>query len=264
MTWNSHLRYKRENSSLLKAKWEKVVKKIVFSLLLLAPAAYAIEPYRAQEIQSYQGSGIEPYQAKQVQKNRSNSIGSYKAEQVESYQGSGIESYQGEQVQSYQSSSIEPGNVEMVKPYANDQGQQRKAATKVQSQTDRAPENSRRPAPADNSNGAKSVIGLWQTNIPGVVYTTPSGLAGYDTLHVSSGASGGLLRINENGTYTWNSYGGKKGKWVSTADSEYPIEIIDTVENRRWRVGYSGSKGVLYLWSGSIFYEGRKAAIKKK
>ncbi|GAW65329.1 hypothetical protein GPEL0_01r0151 [Geoanaerobacter pelophilus] len=62
----------------------------------------------------------------------------------------------------------------------------------------------------------------------------------------------------------WISYGGKKGKWVATTDPEYPVELIDTVENRRWRAGYSGSNGVLYNMSGSIWYEGRKAELKRK
>lgn len=44
----------------------------------------------------------------------------------------------------------------------------------------------------------------------------------------------------------------------------YPVELIDTLENRRWRVGYSGSKGVRYIMSGSIWYEGRKAELKRK
>jgi hypothetical protein len=66
--------------------------------------------------------------------------------------------------------------------------------------------------------------------------TTPSGRSGYDILHVSSGAAGGLLKLNRDGTYSWNSYGGKSGKWVETGRAGEPIEIIDTVENRRWGV----------------------------
>jgi hypothetical protein len=53
---------------------------------------------------------------------------------------------------------------------------------------------------------------------------------------VSSGAAGGLLKLNRDGTYSWNSYGGKSGKWVETGRAGEPIEIIDTVENRRWGV----------------------------
>ncbi|WP_159453495.1 hypothetical protein [Geoanaerobacter pelophilus] len=51
---------------------------------------------------------------------------------------------------------------------------------------------------------------------------------------------------------------------MATTDPEYPVELIDTVENRRWRAGYSGSNGVLYNMSGSIWYEGRKAELKRK
>lgn len=45
---------------------------------------------------------------------------------------------------------------------------------------------------------------------------------------------------------------------------EYPIEIIDTVENRRWKVGYSSQKRSLIIWSGSFWYEGQRAELRKK
>ncbi|WP_041262684.1 hypothetical protein [Citrifermentans bemidjiense] len=56
----------------------------------------------------------------------------------------------------------------------------------------------------------------------------------------------------------------KKGKWVATTDPRYPVEQFATVENRCWRIGYSGSKGALYIMSGSIWHEGRKAERKRK
>jgi hypothetical protein len=39
------------------------------------------------------------------------------------------------------------------------------------------------------------------------------------------------------------------------------VELIDTVENRRRRAGYSGSKGVQCIMSGSIWHQGRKAEL---
>jgi hypothetical protein len=117
------------------------------------------------------------------------------------------------------------------------------------------------PARAQAS-GAAALLGVWQTNIPGAVYTTPSGRPGYDLLHVSSGAAAGLLKLDRNGTYSWNSYGGKRGKWVETGRSDYPIEIIDTVENKRWLVGLDPRSQELIVWAGSYWYNGRRAAVK--
>lgn len=203
---------------------------MLFLLLLLTPAAHAIEPYRAEQIQVYRGSSIEPYQADTVRPYVANSVKEQKPAPM---------------IQPEAGRIVERQGVVHLNPAP--------AASVLE-----------KAAPINGSQGAKSVIGIWQTNIPGVVYTSPSGLPGYDILHVSTGAAAGLLRINANGTYTWNSYGGKKGKWMSSNDPEYPIEIIDTVENRRWRVGYNASKGVLYVWDGSIWYEGRKAKVGKK
>lgn len=124
-----------------------------------------------------------------------------------------------------------------------------------------APAQPAQPARAQAS-GAAALLGVWQTNIPGAVYTTPSGRPGYDLLHVSSGAAAGLLKLDRNGTYSWNSYGGKRGKWVETGRSDYPIEIIDTVENKRWLVGLDPRSQELIVWAGSYWYNGRRAAVK--
>jgi len=219
------------------------MKKIIFLLLAIPAATQAIEPYRADQVEVYRGSGIEPSRAGQVREKRGNDIQPYQAETVEPHQGApGIGNRAASQAKPAGNEGIE---IVRLPP---------QPAGSVPS----------RPEPLRSAASAKSVVGLWQTNIPGAVYTTPSGLTGYDVLHVSTGAAAGLLRIDSNGTYSWNSYGGKKGKWVSSTDPEYPIELVDTVENRRWRVGYSGSKGVLYILSGSIWYEGRKASLKKK
>lgn len=126
-----------------------------------------------------------------------------------------------------------------------------------------APSNDRqaRPSPQPAAQNASQLFGVWQTNIPGAVYTVPSGVAGYDRLIVSSGAAAGLFRLNPDGTYVWNSYGGKRGKWERSNDPEYPVEIIDTVENRRWKVGFDARAQVLRIWSGSFWYEGRPAQV---
>jgi len=258
------------------------VKRTILVLLLACPAAvHAIEPYQAQQIEVYRGSSIEP--------NKGQAVKPYKADTVRPYQSGTVKPYQAETVKPYQAQTVKPYQAETVRPYQADSIEQnrgdaiepQKPAPTVQPAPSRqiqqsnggrivpvpavpAPSPEKQKSAGDGSQTAKSVIGVWQTNVPGAVYTTPSGVSGYDLLHVSTGAVAGLLRINANGTYSWNSYGGKKGKWVATSDPDYPVEIIDTVENRRWRVGYSASKRTLLVWDGSIWYEGRKAAVKKK
>lgn len=116
------------------------------------------------------------------------------------------------------------------------------------------------PAPAAPPAGLDYFFRVWRTRIPGAVWTSPSGYAGYDWLHVSTGVSVGDLIIRPNGTYVWNSYGGKSGRWVR-GDAEYPIVLIDTAENRRWKVGidprHTGGRDIV-LWDGYYWYDGRR------
>lgn len=116
--------------------------------------------------------------------------------------------------------------------------------------------------PVPTASGISALLGLWQTNIPGAVYTTPSNRPGYDELHVSSGAAAGLLRLNADRTYSWNSYGGKTGRWEPSADPGYPLTLVDTVENKRWKVGLDPRTGELIVWAGSYWYNGRRASVR--
>lgn len=106
-----------------------------------------------------------------------------------------------------------------------------------------------------------SLYGVWRTNIPGAVWTSPGTYN--DWLHVSTGVAVGDLIIRPDGTYIWNSYGGKSGNWTQThGDSDYPIVLIDTVENKQWKVGvdpkHIGGRDIM-IWDGnSIYYDGRK------
>lgn len=105
-------------------------------------------------------------------------------------------------------------------------------------------------------------FGVWRTRIPGAVWTSPSGYRGYDWLHVSAGVSAGDLIIKPNGTYVWASYGGKAGRWTRSDDAGYPIVLIDTVENRQWKVGldpkHTGGRDIIVWDGGSFYYDGRK------
>ncbi|HWP12843.1 MAG TPA: hypothetical protein VNN06_13540 [Ramlibacter sp.] len=115
---------------------------------------------------------------------------------------------------------------------------------------------------ADATANLNYYFGVWRTNIPGAVWTSPSGYQGREWLHVSAGAAAGDLIIKPDGTYVWNSYGGKSGRWISAADAVYPIVLIDTSENRRWKVGadpkHTGGRDIM-IWDGnSFYYNGRK------
>ncbi len=115
--------------------------------------------------------------------------------------------------------------------------------------------------PVPNASDLSYYFRVWRTNIPGGVWTSPSEHSGYDKLHISPGMATGDLLIKSDGTYIWNAYGGKKGSWVQ-GDAEYPIVLIDTVENRRWRVSidpkHLGGRDII-VWDGkSIYYNGRK------
>lgn len=234
-------------------------------LLACATSAHAIQPYQAQQIEVYRGSSIEPYKAQEVKPYQANTVRPYQPSAVKPSQAESVKPYQADSIRPHRGDAIEPLQpAPQVEPVPGRQPQQQDALRIAPVPAAPAPSPGKDMSARDAAHLAKGVIGVWQTNIPGAVYTTPSGLSGYDILHVSSGAAAGLLRINANGTYTWNSYGGKKGKWVATSDPEYPVEIIDTVENRRWRVGYNATKATLLVWDGSIWYEGRKAAVKKK
>lgn len=249
------------------------MKHLVVAALLIAFAqtAGAIEVYQAQEIQPYQGQKVSPRRAQAIKPYQAQDIKPYQAQDIKPYRAQEIKSYGGQDIQPYAAQDLQPHQTQEVQVNsAKDIAPQSASGGSTVSNVAPAPVAGNMPSPQPRSSkkqkgvsGAKALLGLWQTNIPGAVYTTPSGLAGYDTLHVSSGVAAGLLKINPNGTYSWNSYGGKKGKWVESGDAEYPIEIIDTVENRRWRVGYSSSKRALLIWSGSFWYEGQRATVKK-
>lgn len=122
-----------------------------------------------------------------------------------------------------------------------------------------------RAAAAEPGGGAGSpeyYFGVWRTRIPGAVWTSPSGYQGYDWLHVRAGASAGDLIIRPDGTYVWNSYGGKSGRWVRGESAAFPVVLIDTAENRRWQVGAdpkrTGGRDIV-VWDGNSFsYDGRK------
>lgn len=108
---------------------------------------------------------------------------------------------------------------------------------------------------------SNSLLGAWKTVVPGGVWTSPSSIPGWETLHVSPGAIAGILVIYPNGTYVWNAYGGKKGNWKAQSRSDYPIVLEDKTENRMWNVGLDKRHpGKIWIWDGKAFnYQGTRA-----
>lgn len=109
--------------------------------------------------------------------------------------------------------------------------------------------------------GLNYFFGVWRTSIPGAVWASPSGYPGQSWLHVSAGLAVGDLIIKPDGSYLWNSYGGKKGRWEH-GDAEYPLVLIDTMERRRWKVGVdpkrTGGRDIV-IWDGNAYYyDGRR------
>jgi hypothetical protein len=219
------------------------MKKFLFMLALGSASSHAIDVYRAQEIQPYQpsrgGDAPAPTPA----------YGSPQAG----------DAYGRPPAQPYEQYSQPPAQA--ADPYGRPPMPQQYQEQRLQQQAvERAAPQSRQPQQASGAVGA--LLGVWQTNIPGAVYTTPSGRPGYDIQVVSSGAAAGLLRLNRDGTYGWNSYGGKKGRWVETGQSDYPLQIIDIVENKRWKVGWDPRTQTLTIWDGQVWYNGRKAGVR--
>jgi len=117
-----------------------------------------------------------------------------------------------------------------------------------------------RPAPAPAA-GPEYFFGVWRTSIPGAVWESPSGYPGRSWLHVAAGVAVGDLIIRPDGSYLWNSYGGKSGRW-ERGDADYPLVLIDTVERRRWKVGadprHTGGRDII-LWDDNAYhYDGRR------
>lgn len=102
------------------------------------------------------------------------------------------------------------------------------------------------------------LLGKWHTNVPASVINRE--VNGIRWTQVFPGAVAGDLLINADGSFAWASYGGKTGRWVATRGS-WPIELIDTVEGRRWKVGLDergGGRRIL-IWDGdAIHYVGTR------
>ena len=207
-------------------------------------SAKNIGQYRSKGIDVYKSKEIQPYSSKQVETKKSHDIEVHKAKEIDVYKNKDIDSHKSKSIDTYRANTINPVSAGTIK------------STTTNNESEK-PNNNKTVV---DKNKVEYLIDTWHTRIPGAVWQTPSGRDGYDNLHVSSGLKSGDLIIKANGTYIWNSYGGKKGNWVK-GDSEYPIVLIDKSENKKWKVGYdskhTGGRDII-IWDGNIWYEGKK------
>jgi len=210
-----------------------------------ADSSKSIQEHKSKSIDVYKSGGIQPYTSKQIESKKSNDISVHKAKEIDVYKGKEIDTYKSKNIDTYKPGTIKPGSTGTINSTPKNAG-------KIESNKKNITEESK--------NNIESLIGRWHTRVPGAVWQTPSGREGYDNLHVSSGVKSGDLVINANGTYVWNSYGGKKGNWVK-GDSGYPIVLIDKSENKKWKVGYdskhTGGRDII-IWDGNVWYDGKK------
>ena len=111
-------------------------------------------------------------------------------------------------------------------------------------------------------------FGIYQYWVPGTSYTVPDYNNNWQVLHNSAGTGvlPGSLKIEPAGTYIWNSsWDGKiiKGKWTLTGDKDYPIELVNAQQSRNWKVGKANEPGLIIIWDGSTWYNGKKVKMRK-
>ena len=180
-------------------------------------------------MQTYKAKEIEPYKSKTIEIHNSKTIDVYKAKTVEVDKSKNINIHKSKTVDVYKGKIID-GN-------KKESGKEKNAG-----------------------NNIEQLFGVWHTRIPGAVWESPSNVSGYNQLHVSSGARAGDLVINKNGTYKWNTYGGKSGRWEK-GDSEYPLVLVDNAEHKKWKVGFdskhTGGRDII-IWDGYVWYDGKK------
>lgn len=167
-------------------------------------------------------------------------------------------------IQPFRAQDVRPVQAQEVKPSAPAQEVRPVQAQPVQPRPP-APQvrGAKAPTPAQPAAAARpsALFGRWRTRIPGGVWQSPSPVPGYDVLNVSTGARAGDLIIRPDGTYVWQSYGGKSGRW-EPGDAEHPVVLVDTSEGKRWRVRLDPKREngrELIIWGGGSFnYEGRR------
>lgn len=107
-----------------------------------------------------------------------------------------------------------------------------------------------------------ALLGVWDTNVPSSVITRYSRALDREFVSVAPGARGRLLKIKPDGTWVWQSYGGKRGTWRRNPDPKgYPILLDDPSENATWGVGPDtrDSRGDIIIQKASgVYYVGRR------
>ncbi|MCL5030213.1 MAG: hypothetical protein M1480_14475 [Bacteroidetes bacterium] len=205
---------------------------ILFSNLIFAQqdsSRSSLSKPSSGQIQTHKAKEIKPYKSKTIEVDKSKTIDVYRAKTIEANKAKDIDVHKGKTVEVYKGKTIDTDK--------KDPGKNNSAR-----------------------NNIEQLFGVWHTKIPGAVWQSPSEVSGYDKLHVSAGARSGDLVINKNGTYKWNSYGGKSGKWEK-GGPDYPLVLIDKVEHKKWKVGFdnkhTGGRDII-IWDGYVWYDGKK------
>ena len=201
----------------------------------LPAAAQDLQPFRAQEVRPVQAQDVQPVRAREVRPVQAQEVRPVRAQEVKPVQAQ----------------DVRPVQAQDVRPVP--------AVPEVRSTS------TGHAAPGTVRAGAQgkpeALFGRWRTRLPGAVWQAPSPVPGYDVLHVTTGARAGDLLIRPDGTYVWQSYGGKSGRW-ERGDAEYPVVLVDAAEGKRWRVGLDPRREngrELIIWDGGSFaYEGQR------
>jgi hypothetical protein len=166
-----------------------------------------------------------------------------------------IEPYKAPDVKPYKAQGIKPVEAEGIKQFKADDIKPWQPPARTTTQAEPTPD-------AKHAAEVRSLLGAWQSSVSGAVWTSPSDIPGWSKLNVSPGALAGLLVIYPDGTYIWNAYGGKRGRWTPTSRSGYSIALEDHVEHKTWFVGPQNiAPDRIYIWDGNAYhYTGRRPA----
>ena len=213
----------------------------------------------AQNVQSYKSKTIKIDSAKAISVKKATGIEPRKSKEIESHKAKEIETYKAGEIELHKAKVIDASKGASPAP-AGLSGKERKDAETAKPRNGATPRTAEKSKSSPSANDLESLMGVWRTRVPGAVWQTPSGQTGYDNLHVSAGAASGDLIIRKDGSYTWDSYGGKKGKWEK-GDADYPIVLLDHSEKKTWRVGFdpkhTGGREIV-IWDGYVWYDGKR------
>lgn len=172
--------------------------------------------------------------------------------------GQDIQPYKAEDVKPVKAQKVQPVKAGDTKPFAT---KKVNPASANKNQPRVVHEKTAKPVTGEVSS---DFFGLFQYWVPGTSYTVPDYTNKQLVVHNSAGSGvlPGGLKINDDGTYIWNSSWDEKvikGKWRVTEDRDYPLELMQAQEGKNWKVGKTvDDPSTITLWSGSTTYTAKK------